>query len=481
MAIGQGSTTDKVHTIADGGKYVLSKGKDDHAAAEPKDNTGVFSVGSKGNERQIQNVAAGVLSKDSTDAVNGSQLYSIANLVLSNASSTDESGKEYTLKTFNVKNGTTYITNDVVQAVGRMNEEGIKFFHTNDDKVNKSAIQGTSENDSSAGAKWSTAIGGRANVTDTADYSVALGYNTTVSGKESVVIGQKSTVSGEQSISIGYGNQVHGSHSGAFGDPNMIRGKLIKDDKFEGVDGSYAFGNNNYITSNNTFVLGNNVNVELDEHGNPIKGKDGNPKQKGETIANSVYLGNKSTAVKEQRRNLKQDGTEGTTTTAGMSKVESAKVNGIEYKGFAGAKADGVVTVGASDSERRIQNVAAGEISATSTDAVNGSQLYAVASQVNGNAAAVNDRVNAIGKALDNVDKKLRGGIAGNTALVNIPQVTSPGSHMIGVGFGTYRGANAIAVGYTGMTDSGKIVFKVSGSSNSSGDFNVGAGMGYRW
>ena len=54
----------------------------------------------------------------------------------------------------------------------------------------------------------------------------------------------------------------------------------------------------------------------------------------------------------------------------------------MTYRGFQGAKANGVVSVGAAGDERRIQNVAAGEISSTSTDAINGSQLYSVANGV---------------------------------------------------------------------------------------------------
>ena len=77
--------------------------------------------------------------------------------------------------------------------------------------------------------------------------------------------------------------------------------------------------------------------------------------------------------------NLTSAGAAGTTTTAGDTGiVANATIGGITYGGFAGATANGVVSVGAAGSERRIQNVAAGEISATSTDAINGSQLYSV-------------------------------------------------------------------------------------------------------
>lgn len=160
------------------------------------------------------------------------------------------------------------------------------------------------------------------------------------------------------------GNNVTGNNSGAFGDPSLVTG-----------EGSYSIGNNNTITTNDTFVLGSGVNRGQTDVGNVSKSLNG-------TVGNSVYLGKDSEATAGNvvgTKALKSDQTAGTTTTAGdKGTVSSATVKGITYGGFAGATANGVVTIGASGSERRLQNVAAGEISETSTDAINGSQLYAV-------------------------------------------------------------------------------------------------------
>ncbi|WP_273398277.1 YadA-like family protein [Actinobacillus porcinus] len=189
-------------------------------------------------------------------------------------------------------------------------------------------------------ADYSIAIGNNANVTSaTATNSIAMGNVSTVSGSNSISIGPNSNVTGNSSTAVGVGNQVYANNAGAFGDPNTIQA---------GADGSYAFGNNNTISGANTFVLGNNVTA---------------------TAGNNVILGQNSSESS-------------TTTTAGVAKtVNTATVGAIIYSGFQGV-GSGIVSVGGSNTERQIINVAPGNISATSTDAINGSQLYMVAAEV---------------------------------------------------------------------------------------------------
>ncbi|MEK7967172.1 hypothetical protein AACA06_13330, partial [Burkholderia contaminans] len=68
--------------------------------------------------------------------------------------------------------------------------------------------------------------------------------------------------------------------------------------------------------------------------------------------------------------------------TAAANPTSSATVNGVTFGGFAGAAPVGTVSVGSAGNERQITNVAAGQVTSTSTDAINGSQLYSVAQQV---------------------------------------------------------------------------------------------------
>ena len=144
---------------------------------------------------------------------------------------------------------------------------------------------------------------------------------------DSVAIGNGSQVTGVDSIAIGTGHRVSGNHSGAFGDPNVVSG-----------NGSYAFGNDNTIIQDNTFVLGNNVAT---------------------TQANSVVLGNNSA-------------------DRAATSVVNTSIGGATTANFAGTTPTGIVSIGAANAERQLINVAAGDLSATSTDAVNGSQLFQV-------------------------------------------------------------------------------------------------------
>ena len=240
------------------------------------------------------------------------------------------------------------------------------------------------------------------------DHAVALGSSIEASGEKSVAIGKDVKVSGNQSIAVGYGNVVSGNNSGAFGDPSIVAGAgsytqgndnavgsqaknvgafgnnnqigataTYVDGKLQtangltkesAVENSRVVGNNNYINTNNTYVLGSGVGVEGADHFG--------------TVENSVYLGNDSTAVATAGKNKTKANADGTTTTGGATgTVTNAELFGVTYGNFAGATAKGAVTVGSAGEEHRIMNVAAGEISNTSTDAINGSQLYYVAKQ----------------------------------------------------------------------------------------------------
>ncbi|MFK5200255.1 YadA family autotransporter adhesin [Glaesserella parasuis] len=443
---------------------------------------------------KLSGIADGDISPNSTDAVNGRQVYALTNgnqVEQKKDGSTvtyakdkdgsvitevkrDKNGnpvvdadgkeivqpKEYKLTTYNVSEQQEFVTNSVITAVHNMNEQGIKFFHTNDGhNAEKQINQESNTVDSSASGTYATAVG----------------YKAVAAGDNALAMGKGATASGKNSIAIGTGNQVIANKSGAFGDPNIIRGVQIGTDSagnpiYKGIDGSYAFGNDNVITSSNTFVLGNNVNNKRDSNG-ALTWMSAIPEG---TVENSVYLGNNTTATAGDGsqtgslKNWKQDGSRGSTTTAGSTgTVSSATVGNMIYGGFAGATANGVVSVGAAGDERRIQNVAAGEISSTSTDAINGSQLYNVAHR--------------LGAKLESEGRQLRAGIAATTAMSNIPQVTLPGKSTLGAGIGTFEGQNAVAVGFSRMSDNGRVILKVSAGATSQGKYNAGAGIALQW
>ncbi|WP_118782285.1 ESPR-type extended signal peptide-containing protein [Haemophilus haemolyticus] len=413
-------------------------------------------------ETKLTGIAAGDISPTSSDAVNGAQIYGLNRGATTKVENVTIGGNTYNnvivsndgkntplLKTYNTQDKRTVLTNSVYEAIYNMNEYGIKFFHVNDGTENAKK-EGHSENDSSASGKYATAIGALSDA----------------SGQNAVAMGFGSKVTGDNSIAIGTGNKVDAAKSGAFGDPNIINGKDVNN---VAVSGSYAVGNDNIIDSSNTFVLGNDINNK------------GNSTAVGHTVENSVYLGNKTTArggdgsQTAKLKNIKHDGSEGTTTTAGsIGTVNEAIVNGMSYGGFAGAKGHGVVSVGAADAERRIQNVAAGEISATSTDAINGSQLYSISSRLGNNMNRLNDRINKVGKRAD-------AGTASAIATANLLQSYRPGLSAATAAVGQYRGQSAIAVGYSRLSDNGKYGVKFSLGANTQGNVGAGAGVAYFW
>ncbi|QTM00818.1 YadA-like family protein [Mannheimia sp. ZY171111] len=172
----------------------------------------------------------------------------------------------------------------------------------------------------------------------TADDAIALGTGAYASKINAIAIGTGAKALGDNAISIGKGNTVNGNNSGAFGNPSTID-----------ANNSYSVGNDNNLVQgqNDVFALGNSIT---------------------QTTNNSVFLGSNSAYTVGNN-------------TAGLVKAADATINNVTYGNFVG-NADittGVISVGDKDKERRIQNVAAGAITESSTDAINGSQLYFVA------------------------------------------------------------------------------------------------------
>lgn len=244
--------------------------------------------------------------------------------------------------------------------------------------------------------------------------STALGYYSAALGVSSTSVGDRANARGENSTAIGALSLAQANDSGAIGATNYVGALNNSDTKnTAGAENSWAIGNYNNVTSTNTFVIGNYVNAKLDGDGKPIAIKDANGFITGYqslttdgTAYNSVYLGDRSIMAhgSEEKdvsaKALKADGTASDKVTTGgaYGEVTKAEIRGrklnpttntweadgdviVKYEGaFQGNDSVGGVSVGSAGAERRIMNVAAGQIALTSTDAINGSQLYAVAS-----------------------------------------------------------------------------------------------------
>ena len=221
--------------------------------------------------------------------------------------------------------------------------------------------------------------------------SLAVGSQVGAYGDKAISIGDTNTVgfdmtdgttSGTKSAALGVDNKVYGSNSYAIGDGNTIGSATITEtteangDKIKKVTAGTvkgntagAFGNKNTITTDNAYAVGNNSIASAD--GAMIVGSSASV-----TGKNGVALGN-NTKVANENAVAIGNGSE----TAAAVATQSATINGVAHN-FAGVNPTSTVSVGKAGVERTITNVAAGRISATSTDAINGSQLYAVTTEV---------------------------------------------------------------------------------------------------
>ncbi len=232
------------------------------------------------------------------------------------------------------------------------------------------------------------------------DKSLALGSRAETYGNKSTAVGDANTVgfdmtdgttSGAASSAVGTDNKVYGNNSYAIGGGNTIgsatitetteaNGDKIKKVTAGTVKGSTAgaFGYKNTVTTDNAYVVGNNSTASAD--GAMVLGSNASV-----TGKNGVALGN-NTKVANENAVAIGNGSE----TAAAVATPSATINGVVHN-FAGVNPASTVSVGKAGAERTITNVAAGRISATSTDAINGSQLYAVTSEVDKGVAYAGD------------------------------------------------------------------------------------------
>lgn len=227
----------------------------------------------------------------------------------------------------------------------------------------------------------------------TANNTVLIGSNSTVSGNFNYGMGHGVIFEGNKNSAIGAYNKIEGNQSGAFG-VGTYKIAAVKGDN------SYSVGNYNQVSANNTFVMGNNVKTSLD---------------------NAVVLGNNSTAESSDA----------------VSTPSYTYADGTTVK-FAGTTPVSTVSVGATGQERTITHVAAGRISADSTDAVNGSQLYGANQQIDN----LNNKINAMGKEANKGDAR-----AAALAALHPMQFDPDNRVQVMGGYGHYKDANALALG----------------------------------
>ncbi|WP_311148642.1 ESPR-type extended signal peptide-containing protein [Dialister invisus] len=247
------------------------------------------------------------------------------------------------------------------------------------------------------------------------DKSLALGSRAETYGNKSTAVGDANTVgldmtdgtvSGASSAAVGTENTVYGNNAYAVGGGNTVGSATITEtteangDKIKHVTAGTvkgntagAFGYKNTIKADNAYTVGSNSTVSAD--GAMVLGNNASV-----TAKNGMALGSNTKVANENAIALGA----GSETAAAVA-TPSATINGTAHN-FAGVNPASTVSVGKAGSERTITNVAAGRISAASTDAINGSQLYAVTSEIDKGVAYAGD-VKAAAAAANKFTRKL--------------------------------------------------------------------------
>ncbi|PXV60326.1 Autotransporter adhesin [Dyella jiangningensis] len=469
VALGAGSVTGAVvrtpgATIA-GNSYT-------YAGATPNS---TVSVGSTGNERTITNVAAGQVNGNSTDAINGSQLFAtnqavdaLNNTVIANAT-------HY----YSVNDGGTAGGNYANNGASGVNAIAAGVGATASADSATSLGQNTQSTVLGGVALGSGAVSDRAIAP--ASGSILVGtnvvpYNTTdrnllgaVSVGNATDFRQITNVAdGTQDQDAVTLRQLKGAMSSFSVTPiKYFHANSTASDSLAAGAESVAIGPQTTVNGDNGIGMGNGAIVQQTAPGGTAIGQDATV-----NLADGVALGTRATSNGIQAMALGA-GTQadyagsvalgaGSATAAAVG-TASTTLNGTTYN-FAGTTPGSTVSIGAAGAERTLTNLAAGRISSTSTDAINGSQLY-----------ATNQTLEQLGSQIINLSNTIRNLPPGGspvTTTINTYQTSGDNSTA-----STATGNNATAAG-AGSTASGNNSTAVGAGSTASGDNSVAVGAG---
>lgn len=435
--------------------------------ADGTTNYAMVTLNPGGAASVLRNVARGALSADSTEAVNGAQLFE---------------------------------TNQYVKSIGDTVDNftkggaGIKYFHANG---GASAMLPDSQ---------ANGVG-----------SIAMGPGAAANGGDSVALGNGAAAGKDGDVALGAGavaDRGAENYAGKYSDTqnksvgtvsvgssgaertlsNLADGREATDGvNLRQLDGALKQAND-YTDKRLQDVAGNVLQVgdqltALDERVANVEGDVTSisngaagmfqtsqeekaakpPKASGSNSAaggaGAVASGKNSTAI----GNGAQATGAGTTALGNGSKASGS--NAVALGAGSVADRDNTVSVGSAGAERQITHVARG---IAGSDAVNVNQLREVAS-------GLSNQVAGLRKDVQGLDNRLSAGVASAMAMSALPQAYLPGRSMLSMGGGTWRGESGFAMGLSTVSDSGRWVVKGLASSSSRGDYGASVGVGYQW
>ena len=453
-----GSTTYTVATKDDvdftsvtTGKTTMNDGGITIKATEGgKTNVTLTNKGLDNGGNKVVNVADGDISATSKDAVNGSQLHN-TKVELTNkgldfgAQSGADIHKNLGEKLEIVGEGTKADDRYDATNIKTMTKDGKVVIGLDKDLKSDSVTVGSVGKDGKPGVDGKVGVNGKD------------GSSVVINGKDGSIglTGPKGADGKSPSITVRTENGTTTVNEKDAGKPverikytdsnNNTREVATLDDglKFTGDDGK---------TVNRT--LGSNLNIKGGAKDATSKdniritndGKNGLKVQ----LANNVTLDNNGSV------------------NIGGTRVDN---NGITTNN---GKGPSVTNNGVNAGNQKITNVKDGAVNATSKDAVNGSQLHRAVQNIDNKFGDVYGKMNKI-------NKEARAGIAGANAAAGLPQVYLPGKSMVAASAGTFKGQNALAIGYSRSSDNGKVILKLQGNANTQGDVGGSVGVGYQW
>ncbi|MBN3805707.1 hypothetical protein GXB81_22010 [Paraburkholderia sp. Ac-20336] len=466
----------------------------DLTVGKDTDGTVVNMAGTAG-DRTVTGVAAGAVNASSTDAINGSQLYANSASVAEalGGGSTVNTDGTVSAPTYSV-DGTTMsnigdaLTNidgrttqnaDQISALNTMlgginSGSGIMYFHSN-----------SSLPDSVASGANSVAIGG--NAQSSAAGSVALGANSVADRDNTVSVG-----------SAGNERQITNVAAGT-ADTDAVNVAQLKSAGIVDANGNVnaaatydhnADGSTNY----NSMTLGNGSDDGTVIHNvaDGVAPTDAvNVSQLNAVVNNAAAAANNPMFSADGDRTTQSATASGTLSVAagaGASASGSQAVamganasatgqNSVALGSGSVADRDNSVSMGSAGNERQVTNVAAGT---APTDAVNVSQMNnSVAQGVQQAKGYTDQRINDTNNAINGVARGAYSGIAAATALTMIPEVDPGKTLSFGIGAGTYKGYQAVALGGTArITENIKVK---AGVGLSPGGTTAGIGASMQW
>ena len=415
----------------------------DGSVKDPNKTVSISNTGVNAGGNKVTNVADGDVNADSKDAINGSQLY--------NAVATTNLTPNTTGKIDTPVDGSKLVNATTV--ANAINNSGWNV------TVNKDGGEAEGETVQKVSpGNTVTYIAGQ-NIKIKQD-----GMNFTISTtKDLKAENVTATTVNTTTINLGEGDNSTPI--------TVVSGK----DAAPNLDGKTPnrmnFGGETIATLSDGLKFGANVGdvygAKLNSQIN-VKGADSNTNWSefdgGDNVMTNIdKSGNVRVGIK---KNLKVESVTANKFTAGDTVIDN---NGVTIKNGPSMTKNGIDA-----GNKQITNVAPGRIAADSTDAVNGSQLHEVKADMNNKINHLNGQVNKLGK-------RVNAGTASALAASQLPQAYIPGKSMVSVAAGNYQGQNAVALGMSRISDNGKIIIRLAGTSDTQGKVGVAVGAGYHW